>query len=124
MAKVKKIKMQIPQGTTYEHTFNYAESFDETTDPATPVNPIDLTGYSAELQFRVDIEDSTAFYTVTDVSGELVCGNGSVVLTIAHTDSTAWTDYEFVGALEITSPGGVRTRLVDIEAELSREAVR
>ena len=123
MAKVKKIKMQIPQGTTYEHTFNYAESFDESTDPPTPVNPIDLSLYTGELQFRVNVEDATPFYTATDAA-ELSMNNGSVVLTIDHTISTAWADYEFVGALEVTSPGGVRTRLVDIEAELSREAVR
>lgn len=120
MAKPAKIKMTIPQGTTYEHTFNYAQSYDADDNP---VNPIDVTGYTAELQFRVDIEDELPFYTATDAA-EIVCGNGTVVLTIDHVVSTAWTDYEFVGALEITSPGDVRTRLVDIEAELSREAVR
>jgi hypothetical protein len=120
MAKVKKIKMLIPQGTTYEHTFNYAQGYEA---DGTPINPIDLTGYAAELQFRVNIEDDTPFYTATDAT-EIVCGNGTAVLTIDHLDSTAWTDYEFVGALEVTSPGGKRTRLVDIEAELSREAVR
>jgi len=120
MAKVKKIKITIPQGTTYEHTFNYAQSYDADDNP---VNPIDLTGYEAELQFRVGIEDTLPFYTATEAA-ELVCGNGTVILTIDHAESTTWTDFDFVGALEVTSPGGVRTRLVDIEAELSREAVR
>jgi len=122
MALVKKIKMLIPQGTTYEHTFNYYADYDPVTD--TYSNPIDLTGYSAELQFRVDIDDVTPFYTITDVSGEIVCGVGTVVVTIPYADSTAWTDYSFVGAIEITSPTDVRTRIVDLDVELSKEAVR
>ena len=122
MATVKKIKMIIPQGTTYEHTFGYYADYDAATD--TYSNPIDLSGYEAELQFRVDIEDTAAFYTVTDVTGEIVCGVGTVVVTIPHADSTLWTDYSFVGAIEITSPTDVRTRIVDLEVELSRETVR
>ena len=121
MAKVKTIKMKIPQGATYVHTFYYAQSY---LSDGTPVDSIDLSSYTAELQFRADIENSTAFYTATDSTGEISCNNGSVVLTVEHADSTAWTDYSFVGSLEVTSPTGVRTRLIDIDAELSRETVR
>ena len=120
MAKPRKIKITIPQGTTYEHTFNYAQSYDADDNP---VNPIDLTGYAGELQFRVKVEDAAPFYTATELD-DLTMGNGSVVLSIPHATSTAWTDYKFVGALEVTDPGGIRTRLCDIEAELSREVVR
>lgn len=120
MAKVKKIKINIPQGATYEHTFNYAESY---LADGTPVNPIDLSLYSGELQFRVNIEDASPFYTATNAD-DLTMGNGNVVLKIPHATSTAWVDYDFVGSLEVTSPGGDRVRLCDIEAELSRETVR
>lgn len=116
MAKVKEIKMYIPQGTTYEHTFNYAQS-DGT--------PIDLTGYKARMQFRQNVDDADPpVYDVDDVSGELVCGNGTVTLTIPDADSAAF-DFESVRFdLEIESPGGVVTRLVKGDSILDPEVTR
>lgn len=116
MAKVKEIKMYVPQGTTYEHTFNYQQS-DGT--------PIDLTGYAARMQFRqtVDAADPP-IYSVTDVSGELICGNGTVVLTISETDTAAFTFNKCVFDLEVESPGGVVTRLVKGTVYLDPEVTR
>lgn len=115
MAVTTKIKMLVPQGTTYEHTFNY--------ETAAGV-AIDLTGYSARMQFRSTVNSSTTLYDVTDVSGELVCGNGTVVLTIPDTASEAFSFTKCVFDIEVESPGGVTTRIVKGTVVVDPEVTR
>lgn len=121
MAKIREIKMYIPQGTTYEHTFYYAKSY---LSDGTPVDPINITGYAARMQWRPTVESDVLIYDVTDVSGELVCGDGTVVLTIPDDISAAFTFDECVGDLEIESPAGKTIRLVKLKNFLDLEVTR
>lgn len=118
MAKIKEIKLYIPQGTTYEHTFNYAASYEE---DGTPIGPIDISTYTARMQFRdtVDAADPP-IYDATS----LVCGNGTVILTITDTETAAFTFEKCKFDLEIESPGGVVTRLVKGTVYLDEEVTR
>lgn len=115
MAKTKEIKMLIPQGTTYIHTFNYTKS---------DGSLIDLTGYTARLQIRQNVTATTTLYNVTNSSGELVLGNGMVVLTMAEVDTAAFNFKNAVFDLEIISPANIVTRLVQGKVEVDPEVTR
>ena len=118
MATVPKVNLKIPQGTTYTHDFNYVE-VDGTT-------PVDLTGYTARMQFRATKESSVFFHEATTANTGLVLDVliGKVTLIINDADSTAFTDYSGFYDLEIESAGGAVTRIVEGKVTINKEVTR
>jgi hypothetical protein len=87
---------------------------------------INLTGYTAAMQFRLTTTSATAAISLTQASGITITGatgNLAIRATAAQTgalDDSAKYDYD----LEITSSAGVVTRLIQGIASVSSQVTR
>ena len=109
--------LYIEQGATWLKTITWNDS-----DGV----PIDLTGYTARMQFRSSVTSSTILATATTENGKITLGGalGTIVITFSATDTTA---FEFVSAvydLELVSSSGFVTRLLEGGVEVSKEVTR
>ena len=117
MSKPAKIKLTIYQGATYRRRLRWSDAARQ---------PIDLTGCTARMQVREDVESPTVLLSLTTENGRTVRGGavGTIDLTIAAFDTAAikWT----AGAwdLEIVHPGGDVTRLAQGSVAVSPEVTR
>ena len=118
MAATTKIKLTIPKGSTYQHRFTYL-------DPASQ-DPINLMGYTARTQFRPSVDSAQVLYEGTTENGHItVTGQeGEVTLKIPADITSAWTFNAAVFDLEIISPGGDVTRLVEGAVKVTPEVTR
>jgi len=87
---------------------------------------IDLTGYSARMQIRENIEDTAVIHTLTDANGHLVLGGVAGTITFSMSSAiTAALDFDTaVYDLELISAGGIVTRLLKGDVILSKEVTR
>lgn len=87
---------------------------------------IDLTGYTAAMQFRLTMSSATTAISLTSSSGIVITpltGNLAIRATAAQTaalDDSAKYDYD----LEITSSTGIVTRLIQGVASVSSQVTR
>ncbi len=88
--------------------------------------PTDLTGYSARMHIREDIDDVTAIDELTSVGGEITLSttDGRITVTIADDVTAAYTFDEAVYDLEVEDGSGVTTRLLYGTVTLSKEVTR
>jgi hypothetical protein len=112
----------INQGATYERTFIWTAGTccGQGTVGATPL-PVDLTGYTAELQIRsYNIPTAQLLY---DASADIVLGgvNGTIQLTIDAADTTNFTWFSGYYDLKLTDSSGVATRLLQGTVTVSSE---
>lgn len=87
---------------------------------------IDLTSYTARLQARPTVSSAVTVMDCTTANGQLVVtgATGVVTLSLTATQSAALDFNSAVYDLEIVSPAGVVTRLVQGTITLSREVTR
>ena len=73
--------------------------------------PVDLTGYTANLQIRPYTGSPTLYY---DASSDIVLGGvaGTIVLTILSADTSTFTWFNAVYSLLLTDPTGVITEIL------------
>jgi hypothetical protein len=90
---------------------------------ATPVN---LTGYSADMQIRQTISSPTILYEASTAGGEIVLGGvlGTITLTIPAVDTAAFAFTKGVYDLQLTSGGDIVTRLLQGAVTVSPEVTR
>ena len=87
---------------------------------------INLTNYTAAMQFRLTVDATVAAISLTQASGITITGatgNLAIRATAAQTatlDDSAKYNYD----LEITSPAGIVTRLIQGVASVSSEVTR
>ncbi|MDK2957814.1 MAG: hypothetical protein PWQ57_3312 [Desulfovibrionales bacterium] len=114
---VKKVKLTIPQGSTYVHTFSYVDSDGDA---------VSLLNFTARMQFRESAAAEAALYEGTTENGHIVINGpaGSVQLKISAATTAAWTFTYAVYDLEIVSPLGVVTRLVQGSVKVTPEVTR
>ena len=107
----------IDQGATFNLEVIYKD------EAGTPIN---ITGYSAALQIRQNYYDTTALLTLTSPSGGIVITGAAGKINITMTDvQTGSLDEGFyVYDLEITSSGGIVTRLIQGQFTVSPEVTR
>lgn len=88
--------------------------------------PINLTGYTARMQIREDITSGTVLISLTTENGGITLGGvfGTITLLImaSVTAAIAWTTAVY--DLEIISPSGIVTRLVEGRITVSPEVTR
>lgn len=113
----------IEQGTTFQKKLTWAD------DPTYPTagSPIDITGYSARMHLREEVESpDPPILELTDVNGRIVIGgaNGEIDLLIDDADTAALIIEAGVYDLEVESPAGVVTRLMQGRWTLSLEVTR
>ena len=109
--------MTIDQGTTVSIDFQYRTS-------AGVVIP--LTSYTARMQARPTQSSAVTVMDCTTTNGQLVVtgATGTVTLALTATQSAALDFDRAVYDIEIVSPAGVVTRLVQGTVTLSREVTR
>ena len=94
-----KINITLDQGATFSTSFLFQDTIGD---------PIDYSAYTANSQMRKSYSSSTAYdFTVTMVS------NGQVILSMTANTTNSITAGRYVYDVEVQSPAGVRTRLVE-----------
>ena len=111
-----KANLIIDQGADWYQNFVYQDSNS---------NPINITGYTAELQLRSNLNDTTPALSLTTSSGITITGStGTIAVHATNSQTAAISAGYYLYDLEITSPAGIITRLVygqiQVTAQVSR----
>jgi hypothetical protein len=87
---------------------------------------VNLTGYTARLQARVDVADTTTVLSMTTAGGGITLGGaaGTITLDQTATQTTALSVGSFVYDLELISSANVVIRLLQGELVISAEVTR
>ena len=87
---------------------------------------VNLTGYTARLQARVDVADTTTVLSMTTSGGGITLGGaaGTITLDQTATQTTALSVGSFVYDLELVSSANVVIRLLQGELLISAEVTR
>ncbi len=107
----------VEQGATYVKNLIWKDSANV---------PIDLTGYTARMQFRRTKSAATALLSATTENGYITLGTTDGVIDISIPDdiTAALTVTRAVYDLELISSTGVVTRLIEGDVEISKEVTR
>ena len=106
----------IDQGADWYITFYYDNP------DGTPVN---ITSYTAALQMRTSPLAKTTVLSLTTGNGIIITGNqGRIDVHATNVQTTAITNGKYSYDLEITSPQGIVTRLVQGTIEVSPQTTR
>lgn len=107
----------IEQGATYNQPLVWKDSSGTT---------VNVTGYTARMQIRKTVDATTIILTLTTENGRITVGgsNGLITLLVSATDTAALTSFCGVYDLEVISPTGVVTRLLEGQVEVSKEVTR
>lgn len=111
--------LQIEQGSTFIREIKYLA--------ADGITIIPLTGYSARTQIRLTFEDIATIISLTSsLGGGLVIDEaaGKITMTISATVTAALSFVSGVWDLEIVSPLGVVTRILQGNVYLSKEVTK
>ena len=87
---------------------------------------INLTGYTAALQIRDTYADSTTDLSLTSPSGGITItgATGTIAITATAAQTAAIPAGSYVYDLEITSSGGIVTRLIQGKISISPQVTR
>lgn len=104
------------QGSTFSRTITYKDSSG---------SAIDLSGYTARMQLRRNIDDASAIIELTTSNGRIALGGvaGTVTLTIAASDTAALSPVEGVYDLELVT-GDTVEKLLAGTFTIQREVTR
>jgi hypothetical protein len=87
--------------------------------------PVNITGYTSALQLRSLPTDATAVLSLATGSGITITGaTGLVAIRATAAQTRAIDEGVYYYDLEITSPAGIVTRLVQGQAYVSAEVTR
>lgn len=94
--------------------------------PLPAQTPIDLTGCTARMQVRPEVESSTVLLELTTANGGITLGGvaGTIELFVSDDDSAAFTWQSGSWDLEIEFPGGDVRRLAQGTVNVSPEVTR
>lgn len=110
-----KYNFNAPQGSTFSRTLVYKAN-----DAV-----VNLTGYSARMQVRKNVNDTSTLLSLISPTDITINGvNGSVTITVSATAMAAMPAGTFVYDLEIVSGSGVVTRLIEGKFIVSPEVTR
>lgn len=86
---------------------------------------VDITGYTARLQARTSIAVTTTFISLTDGAGLTLGGvAGTIIVDLTAAETAAITETIGVYDLELESPGGTVTRLLQGSVTINQEVTR
>jgi hypothetical protein len=87
--------------------------------------PVNLTGYTARLQARVDIEETETILSMTTGAG-ITLGGAAGTITLSQTaiQTAVLPAGSYIYDLELVSGAGVVTRLVQGDLLISPEVTR
>ena len=86
---------------------------------------VNLTGYTARLQARIDVDEPDTILSLTTGAGITLGGAaGTITLDQTATQTALLPKGEYVYDLELQSSGGIVTRLLQGELNISAEVTR
>lgn len=89
------------------------------------LSAVDITGYTARMQLRSLPNDTVAVLTLTETSGITIDGpSGTLAVRATAAQTGAIIAGPYYYDLEITSPTGVKTRIVQGELNVNAEVTR
>jgi len=88
--------------------------------------PVNLTGYTARLAARVDVEDTVVILSLTTSNGGITLGGSAGTISLDQTavQTTALPAGTYVYDLELITGSATVTRLVQGELNISPEVTR
>lgn len=109
--------LYIEQGATFVKQITWKDSSG---------TPVDLSGYTARMQFRSSVNSDTILFSATTTNGKITLGGaaGTIDIEIDATDTTAFAFVSAVYDLELESASGFVTRLLEGGVEVSKEVTR
>ena len=112
-----KLKFTIYQGATFRKRLTWT---------APSGTPVDLTGCTARMQVRPEVESPTVLLELTTANGGITLGGvaGTIELFVSDDASTLFTWTAGVWDLEIEFPGGDVRRLAQGSISVSPEVTR
>lgn len=116
--------------TTNDLTFNNVNSLGYTAYTSGGVisfnSPVNLTGYSAKMQLRAKLEDTTTIDEYTTVNGKIQIDvpNSAIVILVDAATTAGYNFGSAVYSLELTSGTGVVTQIVTGTITLIKEVTR
>ena len=113
-----KLKLTIYQGATFRKRLTWSVG--------TPAVPVDLTGCTARMQVRPEVESPMVLLELTTANGGIALGGvaGTIELYVSDDASTLFTWTAGVWDLEIEFPGGDVRRLAQGSIGVSPEVTR
>jgi len=115
-----KLDLLIEQGATFKHTLFVKQGAAESGPPA------DLTGYTARMQIRSEVESTSILIELTVSNGRIAItpAEGKIAITISAADTAALEFEVGVYDVELVSASGEVDRIVQGKVTLSREVTR
>ncbi len=117
---VSKLKLEVNQGATFRMRLTWKTG--------APPLPVDLTGYTARMDIREDIDDITPRITLNTENGGLTLGGvtGTIDLYISSSATTLFDWESGVYDIEMIAPGagGDVRRLIGGAVVVSPEVTR
>ena len=115
-----KLNLVIEQGATFTHQLQLRDG----PDIYSPVK--DLTGYTARIQLRSDINSPDVILELTTENGRIALSplEGKIQLKLSATETSALDFAKAVYDMEVSSPTGDVTRVIQGNFSLSRQVTR
>ena len=88
--------------------------------------PVNLTGFTARMELREDVDDATVLHSMTTENGGITLGgaDGTIDLLVSAANTSGFTFGHAVYDLELISASGVVTRLLSGTVVVSKEVTR
>lgn len=88
--------------------------------------PVDITGYSAQMQVRQFTDSVSPLTTASTANGKIVLNGalGKINITLAATETATFPVNNYIYSLQLTSPGGIVTELLNGNFIVSPSAVQ
>jgi hypothetical protein len=116
------------QGATFRRTLVWRQPASDEDLPETPGDPVDLTGWSARMQLRVEVDADDVALELTTDNGRITLGgpDGDITLRVAAADLERGAieagSYRY--DLELVDPAGDVTRLIEGKFRIRAEVTR
>lgn len=111
------VDVTIPQGADWQLVIRY--------EAGDPLEPVDLTGWSARAQFRTAYDGELVFDLTSEDDGGITLNNeGEIVLTLTNAQTAEAEAGRGVWDIELVSPSGQVMRLAQGRMVITPEVTR
>lgn len=109
-----KYNIVCPQGSTFSQDLTYR------------VNDalVDLSSYEIRMQVREKYTSTSAVVSLDRIAGITVPSLGTIRITVAATTTATWIPKEYVYDIELVSPSGVVSRILEGKFIVTPEVTR
>lgn len=112
-----KLDLYVQQGTDFTHVISLQNN---------DGSPLSIFGYTAQMQIRETLTSPSVLLELTTANGRIVNGgaNGQLTLTLSNAITSALVWRSGVYDLELTSPGGIISRIIEGNVTVGLEVTR